>query len=270
MKALAVVPISDPLDRIKALVLDSAPSAHSRRAYDKAVMAFLVWFQSEAPGHGFSKAVVQRYARHLGALGLSASTVDIRLTAERQAGSGLLAVLIGCGLRRSEVPEWRFEHVQQRNGRWRIVDMNGKGNRVRSVPMPSWTNPAIDAWSEAAGIETDRVFRPMAKVALLPRSAVAPKHHGSGLCPRSHDRSTEAGTTRSTANICQTGVPGPCCPGADSAFPSRSPIPDRFIFAPSACLGMQVYVQLQPFESSSAVSKNVAVSFVCISLVHAA
>ncbi len=73
----------------------------------------------------------------------------------------LLAVLIGCGLRRSEVSELTFEHIQQRDGRWAIVDIHGKGDRIRTAPMPSWTKAAIDRWSEAAQITTGRVFRPM-------------------------------------------------------------------------------------------------------------
>jgi site-specific recombinase XerD len=51
----------------------------------------------------------------------------------------ILAVLLGCGLRRSEVAALRFSHVQQRDGRWCIVDLVGKHGRVRTVPMPTWT-----------------------------------------------------------------------------------------------------------------------------------
>jgi site-specific recombinase XerD len=38
----------------------------------------------------------------------------------------ILAVLLGCGLRRSEVAALTFAHVQQRDGRWCIVDLVGK------------------------------------------------------------------------------------------------------------------------------------------------
>src|ERR1700683_4377261 len=50
----------------------------------------------------------------------------------------ILAVLLGCGLRRSEVAALTFTHVQQRDGRWCIVDMVGKHGRVRTAPMPTW------------------------------------------------------------------------------------------------------------------------------------
>jgi len=46
----------------------------------------------------------------------------------------ILAVLLGCGLRRSEVAALTFAHLQQRDGRWCIVDLVGKHRRIRTVP----------------------------------------------------------------------------------------------------------------------------------------
>lgn len=66
----------------------------------------------------------------------------------------ILAVMIGGGLRRSEVAKLAFAHVQQRDGRWTIVDLVGKGNHVRTVPIPSWVKLAIDEWANTAGITT--------------------------------------------------------------------------------------------------------------------
>ena len=73
----------------------------------------------------------------------------------------ILAVLLGCGLRRSEVAALSFAHVQQRDGRWCIVDLIGKHGRVRTVPMPTWVKVAIEAWTSAAGLADGRVFRPV-------------------------------------------------------------------------------------------------------------
>ncbi len=75
----------------------------------------------------------------------------------------LLAVLIGCGLRRAEAANLSFEHVQQRDGRWVLVDLIGKRDKVRSVPMPNWTKAAIDAWSNRAGVVDGFVFRAVNK-----------------------------------------------------------------------------------------------------------
>jgi site-specific recombinase XerD len=73
----------------------------------------------------------------------------------------ILAVLIGCGLRRSEVAALTLTHVQQRDGRWCIVDLVGKHGRVRTAPMPTWVKVAIDAWTSAAGVADGHVFRPV-------------------------------------------------------------------------------------------------------------
>ena len=73
----------------------------------------------------------------------------------------IIAVLLGCGLRRSEVAALTFAHVQQRDGRWCIVDLVGKHGRVRTAPMPNWVKAAIDTWTSAAQVENGRVFRPV-------------------------------------------------------------------------------------------------------------
>jgi site-specific recombinase XerD len=75
----------------------------------------------------------------------------------------LLAVMIGCGLRREETACLTVQHIQQREARWIIVDMLGKGGRVRSIPMPSWSKAAIDTWTQAASFSSGRVFRPVNK-----------------------------------------------------------------------------------------------------------
>jgi integrase len=71
------------------------------------------------------------------------------------------AVLLGCGLRRSEVAALTFAHVQQRDGRWCIVDLVGKHGRVRTAPMPTWVKVAIDAWTGPAAVADGHVFRPV-------------------------------------------------------------------------------------------------------------
>ena len=73
----------------------------------------------------------------------------------------ILAVLLGCGLRRSEVAALTFTHLQQRDGRWCIVDLVGKHGRVRTVSVPTWTKGAIDAWTSAAGLVDNYLFRPV-------------------------------------------------------------------------------------------------------------
>src|SRR5271168_864685 len=88
------------------------------------------------------------------------STPDVS-TIKGMRDRAILAVLLGCGLRRSEVAALTFTHVQQRDGRWCIVDLRGKHGRVRTAPMPTWVKVAIDAWTSAAAIFDGYVFRPV-------------------------------------------------------------------------------------------------------------
>jgi len=73
----------------------------------------------------------------------------------------IIAVLLGCGLRRSEVAALTMNHIQQRDGRWVILDLVSKHKRVRTVPMPTWVKVAIDAWTAPAGVADGHVFRPV-------------------------------------------------------------------------------------------------------------
>jgi integrase len=84
-----------------------------------------------------------------------------RLSGKRDRA--LLAILIGCGLRREETAFLRVEDIQLREGRWVAVDLIGKGKRVRSIPVPSWAKEAADEWTQAAGFHSGRLFRAINK-----------------------------------------------------------------------------------------------------------
>lgn len=86
-----------------------------------------------------------------------------RRTMRGQRDRALLAVLIGCGLRRSEAAGLTFEHIQQRDGRWVLVDLIGKRDKIRSVPMPNWAKAATNEWSKASGVSEGLVFRAINK-----------------------------------------------------------------------------------------------------------
>src|SRR5271156_3311644 len=73
----------------------------------------------------------------------------------------MLAVLLGCGLRRSEVAALTLKHIQMRNSRLCIVDLVGKHGRVRTIPMPTWVKGAIDSWISAAGFTEGHLLRPL-------------------------------------------------------------------------------------------------------------
>src|SRR5678815_4079984 len=75
----------------------------------------------------------------------------------------MLSLLLGCGLRRSELSGLEMSEVQTRQGHWAIVDLVGKGGHIRTVPIPSWVKEAIDQWASAAGIKEGRLFRAVSR-----------------------------------------------------------------------------------------------------------
>ena len=210
-------------DEVKALVIDSVSSPHSKRAYARALEDFAQWAKKAGQGTAFGKALIQRYRAFLEEKGLAPSSINVRLAALRKlameaADNGLLdpdvasaigrvkgavqkgrrigrwltreeaslllcdsgqdglkakrdrallCLLLGAGLRRDEVVSLEIGHIQQRDGRWVLVDLIGKRKRIRSVPIPGWAKSVIDLWITAAGIIDGRLFRAVDKAGRL-------------------------------------------------------------------------------------------------------
>ena len=87
----------------------------------------------------------------------------------------MLAMLIGCGLRRSELLTLVLESIQQREEHWVIADMVVKGGHVRTVPIPAWVKAAVDAWTMTTGITRGTVFRAINKVGRVWGNGMTPK-----------------------------------------------------------------------------------------------
>jgi integrase len=71
----------------------------------------------------------------------------------------ILAVLIGCGLRRGELLGLHLASVQSRGERWVIADLLGKAGHIRTVPIPGWVKTALEKWTEASDITDGALFR---------------------------------------------------------------------------------------------------------------
>ena len=207
------------------LVTQSVDSPHSKRAYSRALLDFLDWYERNGRPP-FTKATINAYREALLQAGKSRSSINQALSAIRKLASeaadnglvpptlaygvervkgvkqtgvragnwltqeeaeklvntpvyrwrreeipalkavrdqAILAVMIGTGLRRSEVAGLTWEQIQQRDGRWAIIDLAGKGGRVRSVGLPPWVKVALDRWAEASGVRGGRIFRALNK-----------------------------------------------------------------------------------------------------------
>jgi Phage integrase family len=75
----------------------------------------------------------------------------------------MISILLGCGLRRAELASLRRAGVQIRQGRRAIVDLVGKGGRLRTVPMPDWLKDAVDRWLTAVAVRDGNEFREVSR-----------------------------------------------------------------------------------------------------------
>jgi len=202
---------------LREMVLNSVASEHSKRNYAKALDE--VYALCEERKQPLSRALLMEYRAAMLEKWLSASTVNVRLSAIRkligeaqrngiigaeeganlagvpnlsQKGTRLgnwltrdqakmlltvpdrskikgkrdyviLALLLGCALRRQELASLDVDGIQMCEGRWVLPDLRGKGGRVRTVAIPIWVKYGIDAWMVAAKIEDGRLLRPLSK-----------------------------------------------------------------------------------------------------------
>ena len=107
--------------RVRALVVDSVSSRHSRRVYTRALDDFRAWSHDSGPG-GFTRETVQQYRAHLESRAMAPATVNLHLTVLRKlareaVANGVLAPDIAAAWSRAKRP------AKGRNG-W--------------APQPSW------------------------------------------------------------------------------------------------------------------------------------
>src|SRR5438067_9751727 len=76
----------------------------------------------------------------------------------------IIAVLLGCGLRRRELADLDFTLLQRREEHWAIVDFVGKGGHIRTVPVTDWDKTIVDGWIHAAGLNAGKLFRCVCRV----------------------------------------------------------------------------------------------------------
>jgi integrase len=97
------------------------------------------------------------------------------LTARELRDHAMVAMLIGCGVRRAELLALQLESIQQREEHWVIADLIGKAGHVRTVPIPDWVKSTVDAWTTAAAITHGPVFRAINKAGRIWGDGMSPK-----------------------------------------------------------------------------------------------
>ena len=87
----------------------------------------------------------------------------------------MVAMLIGCGLRRGELLALRVDSIQSREEHSVIADLLGKAGHIRTVPIPSWVKVAIDERKEAGRITEGALFRSINKTGRVWGTGMTPK-----------------------------------------------------------------------------------------------
>jgi integrase len=89
----------------------------------------------------------------------------------------ILALLLGRGLRRAELLSLEVNQIEQREARWVIPDMLGKGNRLRTGPVPAWVKARVENWVLAPELDVTggRLFRSITKGGKLGPALSDPK-----------------------------------------------------------------------------------------------
>ena len=61
----------------------------------------------------------------------------------------IIALLVGCALRRQELASLKIEAIQLREGRWVHHRSLRQGRRIHTVAVPIWVKQGIDVWMSA-------------------------------------------------------------------------------------------------------------------------
>ena len=87
----------------------------------------------------------------------------------------ILAVLLGCGLRRGETAAVSVAQLRIVEDRWVIADLVGKHGRIRTVAVPIWAKAAVDEWCRVGSILAGRLFRRIKKCAEVTGEGFSPQ-----------------------------------------------------------------------------------------------
>jgi integrase len=87
----------------------------------------------------------------------------------------MVAVLLGCGLRRAELAAAQVADLQQREEHWVFADLIGKGGHIRTVPIPDWVAESVVVWLSEAAVTDGAVFRAINKAGRIAPNGFSPK-----------------------------------------------------------------------------------------------
>lgn len=87
----------------------------------------------------------------------------------------ILALLIGCGLRRAELVGLKTQDFQIREEHWVVADLIGNGRHIRTIPVPVWVKRAVDEWVNTAAVGDGPIFRRVNRQGTVWGEGITPK-----------------------------------------------------------------------------------------------
>jgi site-specific recombinase XerD len=87
----------------------------------------------------------------------------------------VLAMLLGCGLRRAELVAVKIEDFELREEHWVLADLIGKGRHMRTIPVPGWVKSVVDQWTKSADLQSGALFRAIGKTGRVSNCGFSPK-----------------------------------------------------------------------------------------------
>lgn len=84
--------------------------------------------------------------------------------------AAIIAVGLGCGLRRQEIADMDMTAIQGDN-----LIITGKRNKTRLIPMPQGTRVWLNAWLKKRGTAPGRIFQAVDKADNIKRDSISPQ-----------------------------------------------------------------------------------------------
>ena len=147
------------------IAVNQALSAIKRLATEAANLGWLDWesavqvqsiksrrYRGIRTGQWLTLAQVQRFI-----------AAPDRATPLGKRDACVLALLLGCGLRRQEACNLPAQSIgwklTERGPVMQINNLQGKGNRVRTLQVPGWAARDIQDWMDSAGVTSGKLLR---------------------------------------------------------------------------------------------------------------
>jgi site-specific recombinase XerD len=160
-----------PAETIAAYKAALVDEGLDRKTVNKHLSAIRAYFKAQAALGNITQETLQNI-NAVPNLKVQGRRYGVRLTIEQahiiinapdieteigRRDKAVLAILIGCGLRRSEIVDLTWGQIYFNGVVWVIRNLLGKHGRTRTVSIAPWVKRILDSYSEG-GKSTERIF----------------------------------------------------------------------------------------------------------------